>query len=150
MVVQNQVKDVEKPPDKAPEPSANVSTGIKGNGGGDFGLTGGNDTGSIGGSGNNGGGKWDYFASQVQSRITSALSQNEHTRYSSMRIQVRIWPDSTGRITRAQLVDSTGDPAVDNAIKNEVLTGLQLPQAPPADMPMPIVLRLTAQKSGGH
>ena len=31
-------------------------------------------------------------------------------------------------------------------IRNQVLTGLQLPQAPPADMPMPINLRITARK----
>jgi protein TonB len=64
-----------------------------------------------------------------------------------MSLQVRVWPDSGGRITRAQLVGSSGNPAVDQAIKNQVLTGLQL-QAPPADMPVPIVLRLTARKSG--
>jgi len=35
---------------------------------------------------------------------------------------------------------------VDDAIKNQVLTGLMLPEAPPTDMPMPIVLRVNAQR----
>ena len=65
-----------------------------------------------------------------------------------MTLQVRVWPDANGRITRAQLVGSSGNSAVDQAIKNQVLSGLQLPQAPPADMPTPIVLRITARKPG--
>jgi TonB family protein len=65
-----------------------------------------------------------------------------------MTLQVRVWPDSNGRIIRAQLVGSSGNSAVDQAIKSQVLNGLQLPQAPPADMPTPIVLRITARKPG--
>ena len=145
MVVQEHVDKADKPPDKPAEPAANVSTGIQGNGSGDFGLSGGDGNGAIGG-GNYGGGQWGWYASEVQERIADALRQNIHTRNASMRIEVRIWPDSTGRVLRAQLVDSTGDQAVDNAIRNEVLTGLQLQEPPPAGMPSPIVLRLTARR----
>jgi TonB family protein len=63
-----------------------------------------------------------------------------------MSVQVKVWADANGRITRAQLVGTSGNPAVDQSIKGQVLTGLQLPQAPPADMPMPINLRITARK----
>jgi hypothetical protein len=44
------------------------------------------------------------------------------------------------------LAGSTGHPVVDAAIKEEVLTGLQLEEPPPADMPLPIVIRLTARR----
>jgi hypothetical protein len=44
-------------------------------------------------------------------------------------------------------LDSTGDGKLDSALRDEVLQGLQLPEPPPADMPMPINLRLTARKS---
>ena len=50
------------------------------------------------------------------------------------------------RVTRASLVSSTGDPAVDAAIKADVLTGLQLDAPPPEGMPLPIVMRLTARR----
>ena len=40
----------------------------------------------------------------------------------------------------------SGNTAVDQAIENQVLDGLQLPEAPPADMPMPITLRISARK----
>ena len=60
---------------------------------------------------------------------------------------VRVWADSSGRITRAQLVGSSGNPSVDQAIKSQVLTGLQLTEPPPAGMPMPINMRIAARKS---
>jgi len=59
---------------------------------------------------------------------------------------VRIWPDNTGRITRATLASSTGDAALDAALRDDVLSGLQLSEPPPADMPLPIVMQLTAKK----
>jgi hypothetical protein len=63
-----------------------------------------------------------------------------------MNLQVQIWPDKAGRIVRVQLTGSTGDPTIDRAITNEVLSGLQLQEPPPAEMPVPIVLRLTARR----
>ena len=63
-----------------------------------------------------------------------------------MRMEVRIWADGTGRITRTSLKGSTGDSDLDSTIKNDLLTGLQLTDPPPADMPMPIVMVLSARK----
>jgi TonB family protein len=63
-----------------------------------------------------------------------------------MSVNVRVWADPNGRISRAQLAGSTGDPSLDNALRDEVLTGLQLPEPPPAGMPAPITLRVTAKR----
>ncbi len=63
-----------------------------------------------------------------------------------MNVTARIWLDATGRITRATLAGSTGDPATDTAIRQEILTGLQLQAPPPDGMPMPIVMRLKATR----
>ena len=146
MEIQQPVNNEPKPVEK-PAPPAPIGTGIKGDGPGDaFGLGSSDGNGGIGGAGNYSGGKWGWYASEVQVRIAEALRQNTHTKNASLRVEVRIWPDSTGRVVRAQLVDSTGDEAVDNAIKNEILTGLQLQEAPPQGMPTPIVLRLTARR----
>jgi len=88
-----------------------------------------------------------WYATQVQATIGDALRKNSHTRSASYSVKVRVWPDLTGRITRAQLVGSTGDPAVDQAIKNEVLTGLSLQEPPPTGMPLPIVMRFNARRT---
>ena len=135
----------EAPKEAPPKDEPPLGTGIKGDGSGDsFGLGSGNGTGRIGGEGE--GSKWGWYASQVQSRIQQALQQNRKTRTANMSIKVRVWPDQTGRISRAQLAGSTGDPLLDSALRDEVLNGLQLNQPPPADMPSPITLRLTAHR----
>lgn len=103
----------------------------------------------IGGNGKGGSGsnsKWGWYAGQVQSRVVSALRNHRRTRSAALDIKVRMWADSTGRVTRAVLVGSSGDAAVDRAIKDEILTGLQLDQAPPEGMPMPIVMHLAARR----
>lgn len=142
------IKKDEPPKRQKEAPSGPLGMKAKGEGGGDqFGLVGSPGGNALVGSGNGGGGsRWGWYATQVQTRIEEALRNNARTRGAKMNVQVRVWPDKAGRITRALLTGSTGDPAIDNAIANEVLTGLQLPEPPPADMPTPIVLRLVARR----
>jgi outer membrane biosynthesis protein TonB len=137
-----------KPDDSPPAPSADLGTSITGAGGPDaFGLSGNRGGGSVGVGGNRGSGsRYGWYAAQVQSTIADALRKNPRTREANFRIEVRVWPDLTGRITRATLAGTSGDPAVDAAIKADVLTGLQLKEPPPAGLPLPIVMRLTARR----
>jgi protein TonB len=145
----------EKPEETPPEPKPAddpppLGTGIKGDGPPDgFGLSG-SGTGRIGGLGSGGGSrsKWGWYAGQVQRSVSDALRSHRRTRNAMMNsIEVRIWPDrSTGRVTRVSLSPSTGDAALDAAIRDEVLGGLQLQQAPPDGMPTPIVMRINARR----
>jgi periplasmic protein TonB len=160
MIEQKQMMEPEtKPmhPDEKPKeenkkqaPPGPLGVNAKGEGQGDaFGLVGrpgGN--GLLNGGGGGSGSRFGWYAAQVQSRIEQALRDNNHTRSASIPgLRVRIWADNTGRVTRAQIIGSTGNSAIDSAITNEVLTGLQLQEPPPSDMPMPIVLRVTAHRS---
>lgn len=149
MVEQAPVDEV-VPPDAPPEAPSDeaLGTNVQGNGP-DMGLTRG---GGNGGSGNKigggrRGGKWDSYAVAVQTTISAALKRNQGTRSTAFSMTVRVWADTSGRITRAQLVGSSGNPAVDQVIKNQVLVGLQLTEPPPSGMPMPINMRITARKS---
>jgi periplasmic protein TonB len=136
-------KDVAKTPDKAPGPPGPKATGPASNAG----LAGnGGDGVGIGGGSGGGGSLWGWYASEVQSFVRQALSDNPKTRDAALRVKVRLWSDSTGRITRTELSGSTGDPNLDAAIRNEILTGMQLPDAPPQGMPMPIVMRISEQR----
>ena len=149
MVAQEEVKpDEQKPDDKPADKPADepLGTALGGGDGSGLGLGGGGGGGGkIGGSGSKGGSKWGWYASAVSNRVMEALKSNKITRKAKAVITVRIWPDSTGRINKVTLGSSTGDSAVDDAIKNQVLTGLVLNEPPPADMPMPINLRITAR-----
>ena len=147
MEEQPTVQKEEKPEAPKEKADAPLGTGITGPGGGpDLGLGSGLGGGGGYGGGGGGGSKYGWYASQVQSRIADAVRGNPRTRKASMNVVIRIWPDPNGRITKARLSGSTGDPALDATIRNEILTGLQLSDPPPADMPLPIVMRLTAQR----
>lgn len=129
-----------KPPDQPP-----IGTNIKGDGSSNafnLGNSGGN---GLGGRNSNAT-RFGWYAGQVQSTISQALRNNRKTRSAELAVKARIWADHAGRVTRAQLNGSTGDPALDSAIQDEVLTGLQLREPPPPGMPMPIVLRLSAKR----
>ncbi|MDB6074247.1 MAG: hypothetical protein JWO89_1887, partial [Verrucomicrobiaceae bacterium] len=130
-----------------------ISTGLTGDGPGMAGLGSykpgqGNGSGGSSGIGRKGGSKYGYFASQVQRSITDAVRRHERVRNASFSIKVRVWADAGGRIIRSSLSGSSGDSSVDAAITNDVLNGLQLPEPPPADMPMPVVMRLNVKPAG--
>ncbi len=134
-----------KPPDEPPQ----LGTNIKGDGPPDgFGLGskgngGGNGNGGIGGSARS---RWTAYATQARGRIVEALRTHRKTRQASLNLRVQVWPDESGRITRARLVSSTGDPALDATLRDEVLTGLQLQSPPPPEMPRPVTFQLTARR----
>jgi len=138
-----------KPEPPAPEPAPALGSNIQGDGPNSFGLSG-SGNGVIGGSGKGTGGsgnsKWGWYAGKVQTTVVQALRNHRRTKSAKLDIKVRIWADSTGRITRATLSGTTGDPALDKALQNEILNGLQLPEPPPEGMPMPIVMKITAQR----
>jgi periplasmic protein TonB len=151
MIQQEEVKpDEAKPEDPKPDEPPAITTSIVGNGPPDgFGSGGGKGgigNGIGGGNGHKNGSKFGWYASQVQNTISDAMRRNSKLKNSSMSIVVRIWADGTGRIIKTKLSGTTGDNVLDEVLKNDILLGLQLKESPPSDMPMPIVMRITAKR----
>ncbi len=145
-------KPVEQPKNepknaKNEEPPGPLSLDAKPTGPGDLFNLGGKPGGSPYGGGGGGGSRWGWYASIVQSQIEAALRANGRTRNAVMQVQVRLWVEPTGRVSRVQ-VSSTGDAELDAVIRNEVFGGLVLREPPPKDMPMPMVARVTARRPG--
>lgn len=144
-------KPVEKPRDepikdaKNSEPPGPLSLDAKAVGPGDLFNLGSKPGGSPYGGGG-GGSRWGWYASIVQAQIEAALRGNSKTRNATMRVEIRLWADATGRVSRIQLVSSTGDAELDAAIRDNVLGGLMLREPPPRDMPMPMITRVTAHR----
>jgi protein TonB len=137
-------KPKDEPEARNDQPPGPLSLDAKAEGPGDnFGLGG-----NPGGRGLFGGGgtRWGWYASIVQQQIETALRSNPKTRSFVMQIQLRLWADATGRVTRVEIATSTGDASVDAVIRNEVFAGLTLREPPPKDMPMPMVTRITARR----
>jgi periplasmic protein TonB len=144
-------KPLDKPKDepvkdaKNAEPPGPLSLDAKPVGPGDLFNLGGKPGGNPYGGGG-GGSRWGWYASMVQSQIETALRANPKTRNAIMQVQIRLWADGSGRVSRIQLMSSTGDAELDAAIRNDVLGSLTLREPPPKDMPMPMVTRVTARR----
>jgi hypothetical protein len=151
------VKPLPPLPDLPPPPGP-LGLDAEGTGPGDaYGLAGqpGGRALGEGGSGGGGGGSgpatWKWYSNAVQSEFIEALGNNEKTRYADFaRTQLAVWATPEGRISKVRLYRSTGDPAVDAAIEQEIPRLVVLRQPPPKDMPLPIRFYLNprAQKQG--
>lgn len=140
----------EKPvAEQAPKnPAAKGPLGLdsKGEGAGDaFNLAG-----NQGGNGllSGGGSRWGWYAGIVQQQVENALRANRKTRRAVFDVEVAVWIDASGRVTRVKVRKSTGSRELDVAIENEIFAGMVVREAPPPDMPMPMVMRNSAHQSG--
>lgn len=111
-------------------------------------LTGGGGLGDGDGDGTGGGGgggtRFGWYYGKVAAEVEGAFRKHPVLRTAAARVELRIWADSSGRISRVQLIRSTGDARVDEAIQS--IVGLHLSEAPPSDIPMPMIARLTARR----
>jgi len=160
------IRSTDIPPPNAPPPTpggpaagplalATEGTGpgdqfnLVGNPGGRGLLSGGGLGDGTGGEGLGGGSlaaRYGWYYARIASEIEEAFRRQKVLNSASTRVELRVWADPSGRITRVELVRSTGDPRLDEAIHSVV--GLRLKEPPPPDIPMPMVARLTARRPG--
>lgn len=132
----------ETPPVPEAPPGPDLGPGVTGGNGPATG-NGGGGNGRIGSSGRSPASRYGWYAAQVQRSIRDALLNDTRTRSQTMNLRVRIWADPQGRILRAALSRSSGNPSLDAHLKQQLLPGLKL-SAPPPDMPMPIHLNISS------
>ena len=80
----------------------------------------------------------------VAAHVQEALSHDDKLRYGHFLVELQMWLDRLGRVTRIQLITSSGDAATDSAV-TRTLSGLSLGEPPPDAMPQPIRLRARAE-----
>jgi len=149
-------QQADKAPD-APPPGSNLGVDADGVAGSDgFGLAarrGGSDLvgstpGGTGGAVLGGAplaNRFAWYGALVKERIQESVARDKTLGVADYRINVNVWIDAKGAVTRAELVGTTGDAALDDALKL-ALQGLPpLREGAPGDMPQPIKLRITAR-----
>jgi len=160
----------EKPPEpevkeevKLPEPeqqqaeeaapaSEELGLDAEANGNGDsFGLAakkGGKDITQLGGPLTVNRAQFAWFTGLVQSHLQEHLHRNDKLRRADYRVVVRVWFTDGGRIDHYELIGSSGNAEIDRNLKLAMEEMPRLKQAPPADMPQPVKLRVTSRGAG--
>jgi TonB family protein len=134
------------PVENSPEPPPGEQLGIDatGTGGGDaFGLVGrpgGRDLLSTGGGSN-----YAWYAGLVKDQILDSLEDEPRARKGAYSVNVRLWVRRDGTVERAEMVGSSGNRDRDEAIRSSLSRLTRISQAPPADMPQPINLRIVSR-----
>ena len=99
-----------------------------------------------------GGGKgmaaYAWYTDQIKTGIEEALAAQKELAKAQYRVNVHIWLARDGRVERAELKGSSGDPATDKLISKALAALAALSEAPPEDMPQPVKLRITSKSAG--
>lgn len=132
----------DKPADPAPPGDKGIPDGPPGGMATD--LPSGGGGGTIGGGGG-GGDRFAWYGALIKERIQEAIARDKNLREADYRIRVNVWVNAAGAVTRAELVDTTGDAETDGAIKAALRNLPPLREGAPGDMPQPIKLRITAR-----
>lgn len=126
-----------------PPPSEQLGLDAEGSAGGDgFGLAarkGGRDLLASGGS------AYTWYAGLLKTEILGQLQEEKKIRSGSYSVMVRVWVKPDGTIERIGLAQSSGDRERDRAIEQALTRIGRVSQAPPADMPQPINLRIVSR-----
>jgi protein TonB len=97
------------------------------------------------GSGSGTGSRFAWYGALVKDRIQDAVSRDKKLREADFRIMVNVWINAGGTVTRAELIDSTGNAELDSALKVALRNLPPVRDGAPGDMPQPIKLRITAR-----
>ncbi len=85
------------------------------------------------------------YASRLQREIEEALLEFERVSKKAYSVIAKIWLSNSGAVTRVELAESSGDGEIDNELVSAITALPSLSEAPPADMPQPIKLRITSR-----
>lgn len=92
--------------------------------------------------------KFDRFLGGIQAGVMAALCRHPKARPGDFDVAMRFSVNGAGVVVNPALIASTGNAAQDRAIL-DVLSRLAFSEAPPADMPQPIAMKLTNPRSSG-
>jgi protein TonB len=131
-------------PSDDPPPSEQLGLDAEGGAGGDaFGLAG-NKGGRDLLAGGGGGSVFGWYAGLLKNAILDSLEAESRARNGGYSVLVKVWVRQDGTIDRVHLEQSSGDRDRDRAIETALSRITRLSQAPPPDMPEPIILRIAA------
>jgi protein TonB len=145
-VDEEKIPEPEQPtPEVSNDPPAGDRLGLDAEGGAGsdaFGLVG-----NKGGRGllASGGDRFAWYGSTLKDDLLSFLSEHPDIRQRAYSVNVRLWLDGKGAVTRVALSSSTGDHDLDRELQTLLGSMEKVAQAPPADMPQPVQIRIVSR-----
>nr|WP_255494769.1 energy transducer TonB [Luteibacter sp. Sphag1AF] len=98
-----------------------------------------------GGGNGSGTGSYDQYLGYA---IQQAVQRDERVNRLVFDVRVDIWMDADGRLTRAQLVNSTGTPSTDDALAEALRAMPRLDTAPPSTTHFPLRVSIRGRRPG--
>jgi TonB family protein len=80
----------------------------------------------------------------MQDQIGRRLHQDDKLDISRFRATIRVWVSDAGKVEKVELSRTTGDDQLDQRIEQMIGTMPVLPEAPPKEMPQPVIVRIGA------
>ena len=140
------VKEPEQTPDTpSDQPPAGTLLGLDSEGvaGGDgFGLAarkGGRDLLASGGD------RFAWYAGMLKQDLLTLLGDNKDIRARGYSVNVRLWLDGKGAVTRVALASSTGDRELDQRLSTLLASMDRVAEAPPDGLPQPVQIRIVSR-----
>lgn len=141
--VHEPVPKPDQTPSNEPPPGEQLGLDAEGTAGGDaFGLVGNKGGRELIGQG---GSAYVWYAGLVKNQILEQLNTEKQAHRGEYSLMVRVWVRSDGSIDRVRVIEGSGNRERDQAIEAALTRMGRLSQAPPADMPEPISLRIVSR-----
>ncbi len=91
---------------------------------------------------------FSWFTSGIDSHIKKALAEQKELNKAKYQVEVRITFSADGSISKAELLESTGDDSTDDLIRKVLASLPPMSEKAPDDMQRKVVIRVTSQNLG--
>jgi protein TonB len=99
----------------------------------------GSDKGALGGNLN-----FNNYSIMLKSELQRYLTKKTNLRHRVYKVEVKVWLAGDGTVKKSELLSGTGDDDTDDAIKLALQSVPSFSEAPPANMPQPIHIRIVS------
>lgn len=92
-----------------------------------------------------GGDRFGWYAGILQRDIVDYLTGDDRLRSSDYDVNVRLWLARDGSVEQIEVVRGSGDVTLDERLRVALQTMSRVAEAPPDDLPQPILLRIRSR-----
>jgi periplasmic protein TonB len=92
-----------------------------------------------------GGDRFAWYSGMLKQDLLTLLGDNRDIRARAYSVNVRLWLDAKGAVTRVALASSTGDHDVDRRLNDLLASMERVAEAPPEGLPQPVQIRIVSR-----